>query len=40
MLGFMAYAWFFLLPMALLRIPLFALVVEGCIALLEQDPDE
>lgn len=38
-LGFLAYGWPFLLPMALILIPLIAVVVEGCFALFEQDED-
>ncbi len=38
-LGFLAYGWPFLVPMALILIPLVALVVEGCFAFFEGEPD-
>ncbi|WP_106590400.1 hypothetical protein [Marinobacterium halophilum] len=38
-LGFLAYGWPFLLPMALILIPLVALMVEGVFAFFEQDQD-
>ncbi len=38
-LGFLAYGWPFLLPMALILIPLVALVVEGVFAFFEGEPD-
>ncbi|MBA4503268.1 hypothetical protein [Marinobacterium marinum] len=38
-LGFLVYGWPFLLPMALVLIPLIALVVEGGFAFFEQDQD-
>ncbi|GAA0792036.1 hypothetical protein [Marinobacterium sediminicola] len=35
--GFLAYGWPFLLPMALVLIPLVALLAEGCCTLFEQE---